>query len=273
MPSRMVSLVTPREVAPPLFPAKARHGGEYGSLGICLARSEHGVTAPSGSAAAAPPSARSIPAFICDTRPSKMNAGPHPPRRPPDGRHRAFGGDSRGEEGHGQDQRHEGDERPVAPEQGVLGARQRRPRPRRRLRRAVASTGAGRHGCTPSIERRRVRHQSPPKSARAKARAPSDATVGAPLEQPDTRPRLVLSHLRVAGRTATGPLAGGATGAASSAVGGGAATGAGPDPNAGNRPRRSSKDTAGTAGRTRTAGADTGATVGNPGAIRPKGSP
>src|SRR5438105_2042508 len=56
MPRRMVSLVTPREVAPPLLPAKARQGGEYGSLGICLARSEQGVTAPSGSAAAASPS-------------------------------------------------------------------------------------------------------------------------------------------------------------------------------------------------------------------------
>src|SRR2546428_13598618 len=55
---RIVSLVTPREVAPPLFPVKARQGGEYGSLGICLARSEQGVTAPSGSAASAasPPS-------------------------------------------------------------------------------------------------------------------------------------------------------------------------------------------------------------------------
>src|SRR5581483_6594685 len=53
MPIRIASLVTPREVAPPLLPVKARQGGEYGSFGICLARSEQGVTAPSGSAAAA----------------------------------------------------------------------------------------------------------------------------------------------------------------------------------------------------------------------------
>src|SRR5687767_5185788 len=54
MPIRTVSRVTPREVAPPLLPVKARHGGEYGSLGICLARSAQGVTAPSGSPAATP---------------------------------------------------------------------------------------------------------------------------------------------------------------------------------------------------------------------------
>src|SRR5215210_3994907 len=53
IPIRIVSRVTPRDVTPPLLPANARQGGEYGSLGICRARSEHGVTAPSGSAPAA----------------------------------------------------------------------------------------------------------------------------------------------------------------------------------------------------------------------------
>src|SRR2546423_14964406 len=62
MPSRIASLVTPRDVAPPLLPVNAMHGGEYGSLGIWRARSEHAVTAPRGSAAAASSSPPPAPA-------------------------------------------------------------------------------------------------------------------------------------------------------------------------------------------------------------------
>ena len=42
--TRMVSSVTPAEVAPPLPPEKVMQGGEYGSLGICSGRSAHPLT-------------------------------------------------------------------------------------------------------------------------------------------------------------------------------------------------------------------------------------
>ena len=142
-----------------------------------------------------------------------------------------------------------------APER-VLGAGQRPP---------PVTTHAG----TPFVERRRPRHQSPPNNTTATPSAAALAGSGAPREQPDTRPRLVLSHRRVAGRTATGAAGGGATGAAASTGVAGADTAA--DGGSGRSSEVTAQSSSGdtpeppAAGRTRVAGAATGATVGSPG--------
>src|SRR5581483_465268 len=133
------------------------------------------------------------------------------------------------------------------------------------------------HVAPPFVDWRRPRHQSPPKSSTATPSAAAAAGTGAPLEQPDTRPRLALSQRRVAGTRATGPAGGGVApalaGIGAAAAGEGAAAAAAGASNAvGASPAASDVDV-GAGGCGCAAGATTGATVGSPGGIRPKGSP
>src|SRR5581483_923828 len=80
--------VTPLDVAPPLFPLKAMHGGEYGSPGTWSLRSVHALLAAAAAAAApalappAPPPAAAVPPPAVPAEPADPAVPASPPTIP-----------------------------------------------------------------------------------------------------------------------------------------------------------------------------------------------